>query len=146
MLRVGFLLFFAFFFVSTEWKANDIAGEWQLETQDAHIKIYSSYGKFYGMVSWLKVPNDPLTGKPQLDIYNKDQSLRSRPLMHLLVIKDLVFNDKEMQWMQGTIYDPKTGNTYELSCRMIDKNNLEMHFYLAVQGLGKTSIWARITN
>jgi uncharacterized protein (DUF2147 family) len=132
-------------FSSTSWVANDISGVWINADKDAHIKLYSSYGKYYGQVVWMKQPIDSATGKPQLDKFNGDPKLRTRPVMNMIVLKDLVFDAKDQQWEGGTIYNPKAGNTFDLFCKMIDKNTLEMHFYLTVTTIGKTFNWKRVT-
>lgn len=129
---------------STSWVANDISGTWINADKDAHIKIYSSYGKFYGQVVWMKSPLDSTTGKPQLDKFNKDPKLRSRPVMNMIVLKNLEFDAEDQEWQGGTIYNPKGGDSYDLFCKMKDKNTLEMHFYLTIPTLGRTFDWKRI--
>lgn len=129
---------------STSWVANDISGTWINADKDAHIKIYSSYGKFYGQVVWMKSPLDSATGKPQLDKFNKDPKLRSRPVMNMIVLKDLEFDAGDQEWQGGTIYNPKGGDSYDLFCKMKDKNTLEMHFYLTIPTRGRTFDWKRV--
>ncbi|CAN5317369.1 DUF2147 domain-containing protein [soil metagenome] len=146
VIRGLFFLMIAICFSAPVRKAEDIAGTWLTADKEGHIKIYSSYGKFYGLITWLKNPIDPETGKTQLDINNNDPKLRNRPVMHLLVLTDLVFDKALNKWKDGKIYDPKSGTTAELLCNMPQDDILQMHFYLRIQELGKTSLWTRVTN
>jgi uncharacterized protein (DUF2147 family) len=131
-------------FSSQVWVPNDITGLWMNNDKDGHIKIFSSYGKFYGQIVWMKNPNDSLTGKPQLDVYNKDPGLRSRPVMNMIILKNLEFDADQQEWKDGTIYNPKSGSSYDMYCTLKDKNTLAMHFYLEIRSLGKDFYWTRI--
>jgi uncharacterized protein (DUF2147 family) len=140
------ILFFliAIFFSSQRWVANDITGTWLNTDKDGHIKIFSSYGKFYGQIVWMKIPDDSLTGKPQLDIHNKDPKMKSRPVMNMIILNDLVFDEENQEWKGGTIYNPKTGTSYDIYCTMKEKGILEMHFYLGIRSIGKLYYWVRL--
>jgi uncharacterized protein (DUF2147 family) len=123
--------------------ADDILGKWLNEDQDAHVQIYKENGKFYGKIVWLKEPNEPATGLPKVDDDNEDESLRSRPVMGLVLLKDFVF-DGEDEWEDGTIYDPKNGKTY--SCYMnFDENGvLKIRGYIGFSWIGRNTYWTRV--
>jgi uncharacterized protein (DUF2147 family) len=130
---------------ASTWVANDIAGKWLNKDKDAHVKIYASSGKYYGQIVWLKVPNDPETGKPKLDKHNPDKSLRNKPVMNLLILKNLEFDADDQEWSDGEVYDPKSGNDYSLTCTLKDKNTMELRGYMGISLLGRTDIWTRVT-
>ncbi|MDQ3109799.1 MAG: DUF2147 domain-containing protein [Bacteroidota bacterium] len=144
MIRFFILFLISVCFSSTSWVANDISGTWMNADKDAHIKIYGSYGKYYGQIVWMKEPLDSITGKPQLDKLNKDPKLRSRPVMNMIIISGLEFDAGDQEWTDGTIYNPKGGDSYDLYCKMKDKNTLEVHFYMTITTIGKTFFWTRV--
>jgi len=144
MMKYIFVFLITVCFSPSAWVANDIAGVWINSDQDAHIKIFGSYGKYYGQVVWMKNPLDSTTGKPQLDKFNKDPNLQKRPILNLIVLSNLVYNAETQVWEDGTLYNPKTGDSYDAYCKMIDKNTLEFRFYMSVVALGKTANWKRI--
>ena len=73
------LTVFLFCCLSANTFAQDIIGKWWDEEKRGQTEIYkAATGKLYGKIVWLKVPNDPKTSKPQLDIHNKDKSKRDR--------------------------------------------------------------------
>jgi uncharacterized protein (DUF2147 family) len=144
MIRFIFLFLTVTCLTSSTWVANDLTGVWLNKDQDAHIKIYSSYGKFYGQIIWLKTPIDPETNKPKLDKHNGDDKLKTRPILNLLILTDLVFDADDQDWSDGNVYDPKTGNSYSLTCKLKDKDNMELRGYMGISVLGRTDIWTRV--
>ena len=129
-----------------EVKSDDILGIWLNEDKDAHVNIYKENDMYYGKIVWLKDPIDEETGKPKLDDENQDESLRNRPVMGLLLLRDFVF-DGDDEWEEGKIYDPKNGKDY--SCYMEfpdedDKNKLKVRGYIGFSLLGRTTYWTRV--
>jgi uncharacterized protein (DUF2147 family) len=145
MIRFIFIFLTVTCLGSSTWVANDITGTWLNKDKDAHIKIYGSYGKYYGQIVWLKVPNDPETGKPKLDKHNPDNALKTKPVMNLIILKNLEFDADDQEWDDGEIYDPKSGNDYSLTCTLKDKNTMELRGYMGISLLGRTDIWTRVT-
>lgn len=143
-----FLLGFLFFtgIAATQWVGNDICGIWWNKDKDAKIKVYTSYGKYFGQIHWLKNPIDSLTNKPKLDKNNPDKEARTRPIMGLLILKNLEWDADDQEWDDGNIYDPKSGNTYSLTCKLKDKNTMELRGYIGISLFGRTDIWERTTD
>jgi len=105
-----------------DFSADDIIGVWLNEDKDAHVEIYKDGNKFFGKIIWLKTPIDEETGKPKLDNKNEDESLRTRPVMGMLLLKNFVF-DGDDEWEDGEIYDPKSGKTYSCYMEFPDEDN-----------------------
>jgi len=129
-----------------EVKSDDILGIWLNEDKDAHVNIYLENDKYYGKIVWLDEPIDEETGKPKLDDENNDESLRDRPVMGLLLLRDFEF-DGDDEWENGKVYDPKNGKDY--SCYMEfpdedDKNKLKVRGYIGFSLLGRTTYWTRV--
>ena len=74
---------------------------------------------------------------------NADESLRDRPVMGLILLKDFEYEDGT--WEGGTIYDPKNGKTYKCRMRMETSELLYIRGYIgkAWMGLGRTTEWTR---
>ena len=109
--------------------AQEITGYWFNDVKEAKIEIYKAKnGKYYGKIVWLKEPNRD--GKPKLDIHNVKESLRTRPVMGLLLLSG--FDKKESTYENGTIYDPKNGKTY--SCKITPNGNdkLNIRGYIGI--------------
>jgi uncharacterized protein (DUF2147 family) len=129
--------------LSAQTFAQDIIGKWWDEERRGQTEIYkSTTGKLYGKIVWLKVPNDPKTSKPQLDIHNKDKSKRDRPNMGMIVLLGLVETSKGV--FEGQVYNPKDGNTYSGTITMLPDGKLKLRGYMGISLLGKTEIWERV--
>jgi uncharacterized protein (DUF2147 family) len=129
-----------------DFSADDILGVWLNEDKDAHVEIYKEGNKYFGKIIWLKNPIDDETGKPKLDNKNEDESLQSRPVMGLLLLKDFVF-DGDDEWEDGEIYDPKSGKTYSCYMEFPDednKNNLKIRGFIGISLLGRTTYWTKV--
>jgi uncharacterized protein (DUF2147 family) len=117
---------------------NTVVGKWLSESKKGITEIYEVNGKFYGKLVWLKEPNDA-TGKLKLDKENKNESLRTSPILGLVILKDFVIRDGE--WKDGTIYDPENGKTYKCTMWLKDVNTIKVRGYWGP--FYRTQIWTR---
>jgi uncharacterized protein (DUF2147 family) len=124
-------------------KADDLLGQWLNEDKDAHIEIYKDGNKYFGKLVWLKFPIDDETGKPKLDKHNDDESLRSRPVQDLVILKDFVF-DGDDTWDDGTIYDPKNGKTYDCYIEYENDSTLKIRGYIGFSWIGRNTYWTAV--
>ena len=118
-------------------EANDIVGLWMPSEGTAYVKIFKEKGKekYHGRIVWLKEPNDE-NGNPKTDPEGK-------AILNMLNLRDFIFEDGV--WVDGTIYDPKTGNTYYCTIEMLNENKLEVRGSLDPFGLvGRTDTWVRM--
>ena len=91
---------------------------------------------------WLKEPIDPETGKPKLDKNQTDEVARKRAVLGLINIWGFVPKANNV-WDDGNIYDPKNGNTYSSTMKLINNNTLEVRGYIGVSLIGRTDTWTR---
>ena len=124
-------------------ESEKLVGVWQPSDGRSYVKIDKIGNKFYGRVVWLKEPNDE-DGKPRLDKNNPDESLRSTPLKGYRVMKDMVYNEEEKMWLDGTIYDPKNGTTYNCKIELTDDNKIEVRGFVGTAVFGRTDVWTRL--
>lgn len=139
-MRLGILLLsFAFLSMGTmAQKADDILGIWYNQEKTAKVEIFKKGERYYGKVVWL---SEPLRdGKPKLDVENEDEELRTRPILGLQILNGFEFDEDE--WENGTIYDPKNGETY--SCYITkDGDKLNVRGFIGFSFIGRTSIWTK---
>ena len=121
--------------------SQDVLGKWKLDDGSAIVEVYKSGDTFSGRIVWLLEPNFP-DGTPARDVLNPDKSLRSREILGL----DMLFNliEKEGRYVNGHIYDPGNGKTYH--CSMTVKGDiLSVKGSLDKKGLiGRTMDWFRV--
>ena len=74
------------------------------------LEIYSCGDWLCGKLVWFKRPNDT-AGSPLVDVLNSDPALRTRPLLGLVVLRNLRRID-DNTWEDGEIYNPDDGVDY----------------------------------
>lgn len=121
---------------------STIEGVWFNDVKEAKVEIYKGgNGKYFGKIIWLK---EPLSyGKPKLDINNKNEKLRSRPIVGSNILEN--FSQDGDIYTGGTIYDPKNGKTYSCKISPKDANTLSIRGFIGVSLIGRTTVWARTT-
>lgn len=130
--------------ISANAQADKILGTWLNEPKDAHIEVYKSDGSYYGKIVWLKNPKAPDGNGPKLDVNNEKESLQSRTIMGINILKDLKWDEDDNEWDDGEIYDPRSGSTYSLYARLEDTNTLFLKGYIGFSLIGRSTTWTRI--
>jgi len=84
-------------------KADDILGVWYSPVKEGNVQIFKNGENYYGKLIYLKNATDQ-QGKPLLDVNNPDENKRKMPLVGILLLKDIKFNNKKNSW-KGKLYD-----------------------------------------
>jgi len=140
---VGFLLLCASFSLVVAQNPDDICGHWLSQSGEGKIKIFRNANYFYGSIEWMKFPLDE-HGKPKVDAMNPNPKLRNRPRLGMLLLRSFEFDESAKEWVNGKIYDPKTGKTYNCKMSMTDKNSINIRGYVGISLIGRTEIWTRV--
>ena len=114
-------------------------GEWVTEEGLARVAVGPcSYDPALGCgaVTWLKDP----VGHPSRDIHNPDPALRGRPLVGILVVKDMR-PEGPGRWFGGKIYEPQTGRTANGRLKALTGDRLQVTGCILVICEGET--WTR---
>lgn len=125
-----------------------VVGTWRTADGRALIEIYPCGAKMCGRVAWLREPNFPaddregMAGLPRSDRYNPKAELRNRKVLGLRIMEGFV-RKGGTRWEQGTIYDADTGRTYRSRMTLLSTDRLDLHGYIGIPLLGKSSIWTR---
>lgn len=127
---------------SMEDNPDSIQGVWKTGEGNAMVRIYKNGEKYQGKVVWLKEPIDPETGKPKVDKFHPDEASRTRSVLGLINVWGFVYQEKNL-WSDGNIYDPKNGNTYSCTIKMINSNTIEVRGFIGVSLIGRTDTWTR---
>ncbi len=147
---IGLLVLFILSTAAISYAAqgDDILGVWNNEEKDAKIEIFSCSGKYCGKIVWAKEPDYPAgstegtPGTPRLDHHNPDTSKRSRPILGLQIVNDFIFAGENV-WKDGTVYDPKNGNTYRGRMTLVSPNTLALRGFIGIPLFGRSTTWTR---
>jgi uncharacterized protein (DUF2147 family) len=119
--------------------ADRIEGTWLNGKGDGKVEISRCDGHYCGRIVWLTVPGVDV---PR-DIHNPDPSLRHRRIEGLQVISGLSFAG-DSTWSGGTIYDPRSGNTYSFKASLKGNDVLKLRGYVLLPLFGRTETWHRV--
>ncbi|NML22258.1 DUF2147 domain-containing protein [Pseudoflavitalea sp. G-6-1-2] len=123
-------------------QGDQILGQWLSEEKDGKIEVYKQGSKFFGKLVWADKMYEADGKTSRKDVKNTDESQRSRPLKDLILLTNFVYDDGT--YVDGKIYDPKSGKTY--SCKMtLNGNMLNIRGYVGLPMFGRTSVWTRAT-
>lgn len=135
------LLLAAISFAGFAQNKDAIIGKWINSSGEAHVDITKRGDKYFGKIVWLKDPKDE-KGAVKTDIKNPEESLRSKPILGLEILKNFIFEDGK--WTDGKIYDPKSGKTYSCNMTLKGNNILNMRGYVGISLIGRSETWKRV--
>jgi uncharacterized protein (DUF2147 family) len=134
--------FFLIFMPAIWCTAADTAsavGFWKNE--DATFEIFEDQGKLSGKIVALQEPRTA-EGKEKTDIHNPDPSKRDRPIVGLVFMSGFT-KKSDSRWENGTVYDPKSGDTYSSYLELDGPEKIKMRGFLGISLIGRTVIWTR---
>lgn len=125
--------------------ADNVLGYWLTQDGDSQVKIFKAKdGKYYGNIKWIETPTRE-DGSIKLDDNNPDEELSKKQILGLQILKGFSYNTKDSEWVDGTIYDPKSGKTYK--CFMwFDKEDdaiLHVKGFIGFSLIGSRVDWTR---
>jgi uncharacterized protein (DUF2147 family) len=115
-------------------------GLWKAE--DGQIEIFEVDGKLNGKIAAL---NKEYTtdGIEKTDLSNPDPTKKTRPLIGLVFMTGFT-PEGSGRWDHGTIYDPKTGNTYASFLEYTGGDTLKLRGYIGISLIGRTAVWTKV--
>ncbi|HEK21240.1 MULTISPECIES: DUF2147 domain-containing protein [unclassified Mucilaginibacter] len=129
----------------TDTPANRICGKWESSEKNLVVEVYpyrntlrAKMIRFTGGVSKAQ-PMENITDKK-----NPDPALRSRKVLGMDVVEDLVYNPKSNSWENGRIYEIQSGKTWSAAAYLENENTLKVKGYWKVKLIGKTMTFHRL--
>lgn len=120
---------------------NKIVGTWLNAEATSHIRIFkATNGHYYGKIEWLKTRPD------RLDVNNPDPEAQKKHVLGMLILRGFSYDAENKQWVNGTVYDPKVGKTYD-SYMWFDGDDNVLHlkgYVLGMRFIGRETTWKRV--
>ena len=122
-------------------EADKIVGIWWNEEKTSKIEVEKKDGKYIGTIVYT-IPEKYENGAPPKDKENPDESLQSRSIIGIQILKGFEYDAKNKEWKEGTIYDPKSGKTYDCYGWLESDDLLKLKGFVAgIRWMGKSSEW-----
>ncbi len=126
-------------------EADKIVGVWWNDEKTTKIEVEKKDGKYIGTIVYM-IPEKYKNGEAPKDNKNPDQTLQRRSLIGIQILTNFEYNTKDKEWKNGSIYDPKSGKTYDCYAWLESDNLLKLKGFVAgIRWMGKSSEWYRTT-
>lgn len=126
-------------------EADKIVGIWWNDEKTSKIQVEKVDGKYIGTIVYM-IPEKYENGEPPKDDENPDPALQNRSVLGLQILDGFVYDAKKEEWASGTIYDPKSGNTYDCYAWLESDDLLKLKGFVAgIRWLGRSSEWYKTT-
>ena len=126
-------------------KQDAILGKWINEDKDLVVDVYKEANNFKAKITWFYDATDTLTPiDEKLDVKNPDKTLRSRKIIGMEVLSDLVYDPDEDKWVKGKIYDSTSGRTWDASVWLSDPQTLQVRGYYIFKFIGRTMTFTKV--
>lgn len=119
-LTISLLLWFSIL-NSYAQKADDIIGKYHLPNK-IDVEIFKHNNKYYGKI--IKLNN--FEGGQKMDVNNPEKSKQKDLLLEKIIIKNLVFDNAEKQWINGTMYGAEKGMIFNFKITALRDNEIEI--------------------
>jgi len=107
-------------------------------TNKLDVEILKNNGKYSGKIIALGDFDEGQT----TDVNNPETSKRNEPLIGMVIIKNLEFDENKKQWINGEMYGPEKGMTFNLKISEMRKDEIEAvgskYFFW------KTLVWKKL--
>jgi lathosterol oxidase len=131
-------------FAAPEALASNVQGEWVTQGYSARVDIrpcQSAPAKLCGAITWLWEPVDR-QGRPVVDAKHPDTSRRGQPLIGLEMLSGFNPGPVDGSWVDGQIYNPEDGRTYNSRMKLRSPDVLEVEGCVLV--FCTRQIWRRV--
>jgi uncharacterized protein (DUF2147 family) len=117
-------------------------GVWLTEEGESQIEIFRCGEALCGRIEWLEEPRDE-AGKLRADVNNPDPSLRSRPILGLVIMTDIIPTEAPGRW-EGRVYNPEDGRTYDLTLTLVSESEFIVEGCVLYGLICQSQRWLRV--
>ena len=116
-----------------EGELDRFKGIWLTPEKDSEVEIYGcGEAQLCARIISLVEPLNE-DGDPKLDIFNEDESMRSRPMLGLEFVFGFDIDPNvDGRWSGGRVYNPRDGKTYKGTLTLKDTNTIKLRGYVGV--------------
>lgn len=135
-----------FLHAQTATSPDKITGQWMAAKNNLIVEVFKSGATYNARIVWFNDSDDPSKPmKVRLDTHNSNPSLRSRHILGMQVVSNLVFDPAAKTWDNGIIYDARTGREWSSYAYMAENGILRVKGYWHFKFLGESMDFHRFT-
>ena len=122
-----------------------ILGKWMSADNNLEVEVLKSGTEYKAKVVWFDDSDDK--SKPwnvRTDEKNPKKELRSRRIAGLEVLNGLTYNEDDDEWVNGVIYDSKSGKEWSAKVWLTKEGVLKVRGYWLLSLLGETMAFHKV--
>ena len=124
--------------LAIKYPPDAILGEWCTQKEENRPPgrvnfVQAADGTYKGILTW--------SADPKKDVNNKDPKLQDRPLVGIVLMWHLRYDDGE--YVDGYVYNPEDGGTYRMKAEVLSPESLKIRGYLGIALFGQSKTWLR---
>ncbi len=102
-------------------RADNLIGKYHLPNK-LDVEIYKVGNKYNGKIIAL----NGFEGGQTTDINNDDKEKQNTPLLGMVIIKNLEFDNEDKEWINGEMYGPEKGMFFNLKITKMREKEIEV--------------------
>jgi uncharacterized protein (DUF2147 family) len=122
---------------------NLLCGKWMSQEKNLEVEIYRDHDAFRGKIIWFKDDESKPMGE-WTDKHNPDSALRSRKLLGMNIMRNMIYRPKSDSWEDGKIYDAQSGHEWDAAAKINETGELKVTGYWHIKLIGKTMTFHRV--
>ena len=122
MIKISFLIFYLITsLITIAQNADEIIGKYHLPNK-LDIEIFKDGDSFSGKIIALNNFDDGQTK----DVNNPEDTKQNDPLLGMVIIHNLKFDEEKKQWLNGKMYGPEKGMIFNLKITDMLQKQIEV--------------------
>jgi uncharacterized protein (DUF2147 family) len=122
--------------------ADYICGRWVSDEKNLIVEVCRINNEYQAKIIWFDAGSDKLM-HDWADENNPDKKLRTRKILGMSVLRNLVYRPKSNSWEEGMIYDAKHGREWNASAYIDENGTLRLKGYWHFKFIGHTMTFER---
>jgi uncharacterized protein (DUF2147 family) len=122
-----------------------IIGKWMSDENNLEVEVYKEGSQYKAKVLWFDDSDDK--NKPmstRTDEKNPKKELRSRLVIGLQALSGLTYDEDDDEWVDGVIYDSKSGKEWSSKVWLNKDKQLKVRGYWLVSLFGETMTFKKV--
>ncbi|MES2379202.1 MAG: DUF2147 domain-containing protein [Bacteroidota bacterium] len=130
--------------ITTNHDPNFICGKWISTNKDFIVLVYRDINTFKAKTVWFKNKDTSKAMDEWTDKHNPDPALRTRKLIGMNIMTDLIYNARSDSWEDGKIYDSSNGHVWSAAVKATPEGHLKITGYWHFKFIGRSMMFTRM--
>lgn len=123
--------------------SDAILGKWMTTDNKLMVEVYRQNNNYKAKILWFKEVSNKIMSD-RLDENNPDKTLRNRKWLGMDVLRNLKYDAKDNEWVDGIIYDAKHGREWDSIAWINNDHLLKVKGYWVFKFISETLVFKKV--